>query len=149
MSDCRAQLSATVTAIEGQYANINLQKPLAAQCAQCQQRGGCQSISIYQWFFAARPLRLPNQHYQPGQQLHVDFPLRFLPRAVGLLLGLPLAGFTVGALSSPIISEIGGFLFGVILAIGGFYVAKQHIRRHFQQQLGIQQSPASDNQKPH
>lgn len=141
MSTCQEHFSAEVTAIRGQEAIISLKAPLANNCQQCQQRGGCQSLSIYQWFFASQLPTLPNRQYHLGQQLSLTFPSALLQRSIAALLGIPLLGFLLGAVSSLLIGELLGFFLGITLASLGFYDAKRRVTRHFYQTLGISVQP--------
>ncbi len=128
MTHCQPPLQATVTAIDGQRAHITLNAASAA-CKRCTQRGGCQSLSVYQWFFADKPLTLANRGYHRGQHLSVAVSPAQLSQALRWLLGLPLAGFISGVLLSPAVGEISGFLLGVVLAAFAFIVAKQRVRK--------------------
>lgn len=98
-------------------------------CQQCQNKGGCQSLSIYQLFFANRPMILPNKGYHQGQQLTIDFPATLIQQSIGLLLGLPLTGFIIGVLLGGSQHELTGFGIGIVLGLAAYFMSQRLTRR--------------------
>lgn len=134
---CQETLYAKVTEVSGTLVTLDVHTSATKNCTQCHQRSGCRSISVYQWFFASRPLTLTNQNYTVGQTLLINFPSVLLVQSVLYLLGLPLMGFIGGVFSSLIIGEINGFLLGLTLASLLFIFAKHRVIRRFSTVVSI------------
>ncbi len=116
-------LTAEISAATPAQAILNL-FPTSTSCDSCQQRGGCQSLSLYQWFFAQNTLVIAqpqNSPYQCGEKLSLSFPASLLQRIVMWLLGLPFLGFLLGISASEIVGELAGFTLGAVLAGVTFY----------------------------
>lgn len=141
----RQTVIGTVIQTNADTASIELSSPQRANCVQCQNKGGCQSLSLYQLIFAKRPLLIANQNYKPQQQLTIHFPDKLLNTAVYYLLGLPLAGFFIGIIGgwllqtvfSVALGEVTGFFSGIVLAVWGYKKSKHLIQNKIKKQLHI------------
>lgn len=135
MQNC-TQLSQTavavVTGITDKTAVIQINDRQRQSCAQCHNKGGCQSLSLYHLLFAKRPISITNQDYRIGQKVSIRFPKSLILQALGWLLGLPLAGFILGVLLAGKSHELMGFVLGVGIALvtmlGGSYIVRRRIR---------------------
>lgn len=130
-------VKATVTAVQPQTATIRLSAEQEKSCAQCQGKGGCRSLSLYQLIFAHKPLTIANVGYRQGQQLRLSFPNKLMSNSIFWLLGLPLLGFIVGVLIGQLHHELTAFGMGLLLTFGGYFIGNKHIKRQLQQELII------------
>lgn len=133
-------LDANVIDCTEKQATIALSSREKASCQTCQQRGGCQSLSVYHWFFEKKHITLPqpdDKKYRRGEQLHVSFLETQLQRAVLVLLGTPLLGFIAGVSLAPFVGELSGFALGIGLATTAFYVVKKHLHQRLLKHITI------------
>lgn len=137
-NNAKLTVIATVSAIDAQQASIQLTAEQQKSCANCQGKGGCQSLSLYQLFFAQNPLHIANRQYHVGQRLRVIFPDRLISHSVYWLLGLPLLGFISGVLLGYLHHELTAFFSGLFLAVAAYFGGKTHVNRLLQKQLLIQ-----------
>ncbi len=95
----------------------------SSSCQQCQQRGSCQSLSVYHWLFPQRtpmPLTIAQSPHQPfvqDEHLSVTLSSAFFRNMLLILWGLPLLGFLLMVSLSVFWSEIAGFLLGIVVGI--------------------------------
>lgn len=132
-TDCEQHLQATVTETTTTHIGITLSAQEKVSCATCANRGGCQSLSVYHWFFEKSAVYLPQSSeapYRVGETLTLSFPKPLLQNVLLGLLGIPFLGFIFGVLSlSFAVGELGGFLAGIVLAVGGFLLSKKRLNK--------------------
>lgn len=120
---------ATVTEITQHGATIAISSREKKSCQQCENKSGCQSVSIYHLLFSKRPISITNNQYHIGQKLTIKFPNSLILKSVGLLLGLPLTGFILGAVLGGMHHEITGFIVGIIAALLAYRVGQQLLQK--------------------
>lgn len=125
---------AVVTDIHDKAAVLQISDQQRQSCAQCHNKGGCQSLSLYQLLFAKRPITIMDKGYRVGQRLRIHFPKNLILHTLVLLLGLPLMGFIVGVLLAGQSHELLGFSLGVGIAwgimVGGSRMIRRRVYRH-------------------
>lgn len=122
-------LKGTVTEVNKQIAHLSISPSEKKSCRQCHNKGGCQSLSLYQLFFANHPITVPNKHYAIGQSLIIHFPSAMIQQSVALLLGLPLVGFISGILMGAVHHELTGFAAGLVLGIAAYFMSRQLVKK--------------------
>lgn len=131
-ADCEQRIQATIISATSLQVDIKLNAVGPASCEHCQQRSGCQSLSIYHWFFEKSAISLPQPRENPyriGDKLTVYFPKNCLQSTLLGLLGAPLSSFVLSGLFVPITGEVGAFFLGIALAVGSFFYAKQYLSK--------------------
>ncbi len=126
-------VQAIVVKLDTITATVQIDNPGNKHCIHCQRQGGCQSLSIYQLFFAKRPLTISNQGYTIGQQLVIDFPEDIIQKTVYYLLGLPLLGFLLGIFLGQLQHELIAFVLGVLFAGIGLLLGRKQVNKQLHQ----------------
>ncbi len=125
------QLAFRVIAVDDELAYLKLSDDQSASgCQQCQQRGSCQSLSVYHWLFPPSPLTVaqsPQQPFVQGEYLSFALSSSFFRNILLILWGLPLAGFILMVSLSVIWGEVVGFLLGISVGIVLYRWGRQYI----------------------
>lgn len=137
--NCQNQeiIDAHVVAINGQHATISVSATPQKSCAHCQNKGGCQSLSLYQLVFAKHPIDIDNDQYHVGQPLQLRFPKELISQSIMALLGLPLLAFIIGVLGGYFIHELIAFAIGIVLATGVLMLSRRWLLKYFSKNLVI------------
>lgn len=134
----------TVTQLDSnqRYVHAVMDSPKTNHCPQCQSRGGCQSLSIYQLLFAKRPLKINNKNYHIGQKLQASFPNDLLQKTLYRLLGFPLLSFIIGVIVGSFQHELLGFCLGVAGAIIAYFFARKQTQSLFNRHFKLTTPPS-------
>ncbi len=115
-----------IVAVDDEWAYLQLCEDSdnhTSSCQQCQQRGSCQSLSVYRWLFpqgASQILTVAQSLQKPfvqGEQVSLTLSATFFRNMLLILWGLPLLGFLLMISLSVFWSEVLSFLLGLVVAM--------------------------------